>query len=293
MKRLTVAVSPCPNDTTIFGAWMLGLVPEAPAADFVFLDVENLNEAALGGRFDVVKVSAAVGLEVAGNCRILPAGAAFGLGVGPKLAVPAGMAGEARPEAVAVPGLLTTAARLLRAALADPAVAALPGVPAPGAAFVPVRYDRVAETARERNMAALLIHETALAPQRHGLRRILDLGRWWDEKTGGLPVPLGVIVGREDLGGQVLSAVARTIRKSLETALAGPAAVSPLVAALAIEKDGGVVDAHIRAYVNELSLDMGEGGRKALETLAAMGKSPTAPLPVLGESWYMPGDESA
>jgi predicted solute-binding protein len=69
--------------------------------------------------------------------------------------------------------------------------------------------------------------------------------------------------------------------------------VLPLVAALAVEKDGGVVEAHIRAYVNELSRDMGGAGKKALEALAAIGKSPAAPLPVLGESWYRPGDESA
>jgi len=293
MKRLTVAVSPCPNDTTIFGAWMLGLAPGAPEADFVFLDVENLNEAALSGRFDVIKVSAAVGLSLGESCRILPSGAAFGLKIGPKLAVPVGHTADERPAAVVVPGLLTTAARLLRAALADPDVAALPGLPGPDAAFIPVRYDRVAETAREQGLAALLIHETALAPERHGLRRVFDLGRWWDKKTGGLPVPLGVIVGRTQLGPDVLALVAQTMRRSLEMALADPAAVLPLVAALAVEKDGGVVEAHIRAYVNELSRDMGGAGKKALEALAAMGKSPAAPLPVLGESWYRPGDESA
>lgn len=293
MKRLTVAVSPCPNDTTIFGAWMLGLAPDAPAADFVFLDVENLNEAARDGRFDVIKVSAAVGLAVTDTCRILPSGAAFGLGIGPKLAVPEGLSASRRPDTVVVPGLLTTAARLLRAALADPAVAAVPGMPGPDAAFVPARYDQVAATARDRGAAALLIHETALAPERHGLRRILDLGRWWDDTTGGLPVPLGVIVGRKRLGDGTLRAVARTIAASLETALADPAAVAPLVSALAIEKDGGIVTAHIQAYVNDLSRDMGASGQKALETLAAMGKSPNAPLPALGESWYRPVDESA
>ncbi|MDQ7831769.1 MAG: MqnA/MqnD/SBP family protein [Desulfovibrionaceae bacterium] len=285
MRRLTVAVSPCPNDTAIFGAWMLGRVPDAPPADFVFLDVENLNEAALSGRFDIIKVSAAVGLEVGETCRILPAGAAFGLCVGPKLAVPQGLAGDRRPDTVIVPGLLTTAARLLRAALADPAVAALPGIPGPDAAFLPVRYDRVAETAARGHAAALLIHETALAPQRHGLRTILDLGRWWDEKTGGLPVPLGVIVGRTRLGEKTLRAAARSIRRSLETALADPAAVLPLISALAVEKDGGVVTAHIKAYVNDLSRDMGASGEKALAALAAMGKCPASPLPVLGKSW--------
>ncbi|QLA17279.1 MqnA/MqnD/SBP family protein [Desulfolutivibrio sulfoxidireducens] len=285
MKRLTVAISPCPNDTAIFGAWMLGLLPQAPKASFVFLDVENLNEAALSGRFDVIKVSAAVGVSLGGSCRILPSGAAFGLGVGPKLAVPAGADPADRARRVAVPGLLTTAARLLRAALADPEVAARPGMPVSDAAFLPVRYDRVAGTATETGCAALLIHETALAPERHGLKRILDLGQWWDRTTGGLPLPLGLIVGRENLGRDRLWAVARTIRESLEAALSRPEAVMPLIAAMAIEKDHGVVDAHIRAYVNELSRDMGETGRKALAALAGMGKTTPSPLPVLDESW--------
>jgi len=293
MKRMTVAVSPCPNDMAIFGAWILGLVPDAPRADFVFWDLENLNEAALAGRFDIIKVSAAVGLALGQSCRILPAGAAFGLGVGPKLAAPAGADAGLRPDTVIVPGLLTTAAMLLRAALADPAVAALPGIPAPDAAFVPVRYDLVAETAARGHAAALLIHETALVPERHGLRRILDLGRWWDEKTGGLPLPLGCIAGRTACGDDTLREAARTIRTSLDTALARPEAVLPLIRAMAIEKDGGVLDAHIKAYVNDLSRDMGPAGKKALSALAAMGKSPASPLPVLGESWYRPADESA
>jgi 1,4-dihydroxy-6-naphthoate synthase len=293
VKRLTVAVSPCPNDTAIFGAWMLGLVPDAPEASFVFLDVENLNQAALAGRFDVIKVSAAVGISLGGTCRILPSGAAFGLGVGPKLAVPAGADPKAVPRTVAVPGLLTTAALLLRAALADPEVAGRPGMPAPDAAFVPVRYDRVAGTATDTGGAALLIHETALAPERHGLKKVLDLGQWWDRATRGRPLPLGLIVGREGLGSDALRAVARTIRKSLETALARPEAVMPLISAMAIEKDRGVVDEHIRAYVNELSRDMGEAGRQALSFLARMAKSPGSPLPVLDESWYSAADESA
>lgn len=294
MKRLTVAISPCPNDTAIFGAWMLGLVPDAPQASFVFLDVENLNEAALADRYDVTKVSAAVGVLLAGSCRILPSGGAFGLNVGPKLAVPVGADPASVPRTVAVPGLLTTAALLLRAALADPEVAGQPGMPAPDAEFLPLRYDLAAgAAARGQAQAALLIHETALAPERHGLKKILDLGRWWNRTTGGLPLPLGLIVGREALGPDALRAVARTIRQSLETALARPEAVLPLISAMAVEKDRSVVDAHIRAYVNELSRDMGEAGRKALAALAGMGKSPASPLPVLEESWYSAADEPA
>ena len=175
MDVVSFAISPCPNDVTIFGALLLGRValPEA-RVEFVFEDVETLNEAALAGAYDVVKVSAAMAAPLAEAYAVLPAGAAFGFGAGPKLVVAKGFAG--RPRSVAVPGLRTTAATLLRAALAEDA----PGLPPPDAAFVPVRYDGIVAAVQSgRAEAGLLIHETALAAASHGLELLLDLGVWW------------------------------------------------------------------------------------------------------------------
>jgi 1,4-dihydroxy-6-naphthoate synthase len=277
-----VAISPCPNDVVIFGAWILGRVglPDTRAA-FAFEDVETLNEAALAGAYDVVKVSAAMAAPLDSTYAVLPSGAAFGFGAGPKLVVDKDFSG--RPRTVAVPGLRTTAATLLRAALAgdDPAL------PPPDAAFVPVRYDAIVGAVRSgRAEAGLLIHETALAAADHGLRLVLDLGRWWEARLPGVPVPLGVILAKKSLGTERLAALGELLRQSLAAAAAEPSLVAPLARLLAREKNEAVIQAHIKAYVGDLSRDMGETGARALMHLrtlaemAASGHFPAAsPLP--------------
>lgn len=269
MDAVSFAISPCPNDVVIFGAVILGRarLPDRRAT-FAFEDVETLNEAALAGTYDVVKVSAAMAAPLAGDYAVLPSGGAFGFGAGPKLVTAKGFAG--RPKTVAVPGLRTTAATLLRAALAEDR----PGRPVPDAAFVPVRYDGIVEAvASGRAEAGLLIHETALAAAGHGLDVALDLGVWWQEQMPDVPVPLGVILAKKSLGGQRIAALGALLRQSLLAAREEPGLVAPLVRLFAREIDQQVIDAHIKAYVGELSLDMGELGRAALTRLAGLAEA--------------------
>jgi 1,4-dihydroxy-6-naphthoate synthase len=255
-RPLSVAVSPCPNDTFIFAAWVLGLAP-GPQARFHWADVQRLNQDAAAGRFDVVKLSAAAALALEERYAILPCGGAFGTATGPKLV--ARPDSPQAPATVAVPGLDTTAFAVLRAALG------------PGFTPLPMRFDRIAAAvARGRADAGLLIHETALVPERHGLTLRLDLGAWWAGHTQGAPLPLGVIAVRRDLPPAARQGAAEAIRASLALARARREAVWPLVRALARELDDPTLEAHIAAYVDDRSLDMGPTGRAALETLRAL-----------------------
>lgn len=254
---MKVAISPCPNDTWIFGAWVLGLVEGPAPCRFVWHDVQELNEGAAAGRFDVVKVSAAAALDLPGHV-ILPCGGAFGIAHGPKLV--ACTPAPARLARIAVPGLATTAYRLLRAALEVDFEA------------VPVVFHAIPELVRQGAVdAGLLIHETALVYERLGLHLLLDLGAWWQDRSGGLPLPLGVIAMAAHHPPTLQAAVAATIRASLEHARAHPEAVLPLVRALAQELDAPTLANHIAAYANDYSLDMGETGRAALALLARLG----------------------
>lgn len=255
MEALRVAVSPCPNDTFIFGAWVLGYVPDAPDARFFWHDVEELNQAAGRGEYDVVKVSAVRGLALE-EYEILDAGAAFGRGAGPKLVALPGATKE--PKRIAVPGLMTTALALLRGALG------------PGFTAVPVIYDRIVEEVLSGRVdAGLLIHETALVPQRYGLEIRMDMGKWWDGQGAG-PLPLGVICGRKALGKETLAEVERTIRASLDAARENRERVWPLARSLARELDDPTLCAHVDAYVDDMSRSMGQAGRDALARLWAL-----------------------
>lgn len=253
-RAISVAVSPCPNDTAIFGSWILGQGQqlEALRASFVWADVEELNIAAAQGRHAVIKVSAAQALRLRENYAILSSGGAFGLFHGPKLV---SRKTEIPPRVIAVPGLHTTAVTLLQRAMGT-------------VELVPMRYDLIVNAVLTAQVdAGLLIHESALLLEQYGLHCLLDLGRWWAERTGGLPLPLGCILGQRSLGGSFLAEVEWQIRASLEHFHSRPEAVRPLIKALAREIDDAVLDAHIRAYVNDFSRDMGQRGREALAAL--------------------------
>lgn len=254
---LTAAISPCPNDIAIFGGWILGqgATTLGTQALFAFADVEELNQAAVENKYDLIKVSASQALRCTKEYEILSCGGAFGLEHGPKLV-------SAKPNplvhTIAVPGLMTTAATLLRRALTSPAK------------LLPMRYDLIVSAVLEgRVNAGLLIHESALLLDQYGLHCLLDLGRWWSKQTHGLPLPLGCILGRRALGKEVLQAVEQQIRSSLVFGLTHPDAVRPLIRAMAQELDDQVLNAHIHAYVNDYSRDMGQRGRLALNRLAA------------------------
>ena len=254
-----VAVSPCPNDTFIFAAWMLGLtVPDSGRpARFFWADVQDLNQQAAAGKRDVVKVSAVQGLALRQEYGILPCGGAFGLQAGPKVVKRPGRHPVRR---VGVPGLQTTAYALLR------------GAWGPDFEPIPLRYDRIPKAVQVGAVdAGLLIHESALVFARYGLECALDLGAWWTAHSGGLPLPLGVILVHHRLGEAAQEAIAAVIQASLRRARTTPEAVWPLVQALAQEMDQATLQAHINAYVNEFSLDhTSNGGDDALELLGQL-----------------------
>ncbi|MBE1424028.1 1,4-dihydroxy-6-naphthoate synthase [Desulfomicrobium macestii] len=259
MTPLSVAISPCPNDSFIFGAWVLGLTASPAGRDcrFFWHDVQELNQGAFAGAWDVIKVSAATALNLGDTYTILPCGGAFGLEHGPKLVTRKDFSGT--PHRIAVPGLDTTAACVLRAAL--------------GGNFVPVPmiFHAIVDAVRAGDVdAGLLIHETALVHDRYDLALRLDLGQWWREHTNALPFPLGCIVARNELGTDLHARIADSIRASILHARARQDSVMPFISSLARELDAITLEQHIAAYVNEYSLDMGPDGQAALNTLQTL-----------------------
>jgi 1,4-dihydroxy-6-naphthoate synthase len=259
---LSLAYSPCPNDTYIFAAWTKGMLAGAPQVEVVLDDVEALNEAALAGRHALTKVSYGAIPYLLGRYRILRAGGALGRGCGPLVVAKPGAAGEApalsslRPHArIAIPGSMTTAYLLLRLALQRPIDA------------IPMRFDRIVDAvARGEVDAGLIIHESRFTYQRAGLVQLSDLGAWWEGETGH-PIPLGAILARRDLDDGTTARIDETIRASLDFARADEAAVAPYVREHAFEMDDDVMRAHIALYVNAYSRDVGDEGLAAIEAL--------------------------
>jgi len=269
---LSLGFSPCPNDCFMFDAIVNQRIDlEGLEFSARLADVEALNQAAFAGDADVTKLSYHAYAFCIGDYVLLDAGSALGRNCGPLLISKRAIsrdevaAGRLR---IAIPGKYTTANFLL------------------GLAF-PQAHDRTPlvfseiESAllQDRFDAGLIIHENRFTYAAKGLKKIIDLGEFWEEETGA-PIPLGGIVIKRSIPDVVKQRVNRVIRRSVEYAFAHRTASLDYVRAHAQEMSEDVMYKHIDLYVNEYSVDLGTEGRRAVELLfdkaAATGIIPPA-----------------
>jgi 1,4-dihydroxy-6-naphthoate synthase len=250
---LSIAYSPCPNDTFVFHAWTHGLIEDAPAVDVTYADIDITNTAAERGDFDVVKVSYAALPWLMDRYDLLPCGGALGRGCGP-LVLSRGDLGDLDGKTVAVPSERSTAYLLFRLWASGQRPERIDVVP----------FTEIMPAVRDGKYdAGLVIHEARFTYQDYGLTSLVDLGEWWEGDTG-LPIPLGAILARKGLDIEALAAVARA---SVEYAWAHPDASAAYVAEHADEMSPSVQQQHIALYVNEFTRDLGEDGYAAVEAL--------------------------
>ena len=276
--KLTLGFSPCPNDCFMFDAIVHRRIDlEGLEFDVRMADVEALNVAAFAGSADVTKLSFHAFAHCAGAYVLLDAGSALGRNCGPLLisrrTIPAGeVAGGALR--IAIPGKFTTANLLL------------------GLAF-PAAQDKTEllfseiepAVASDRFDAGLIIHENRFTYEQRGLKKIIDLGEFWEGETGA-PIPLGGIVVRRALPEEVKLAVNRAVRRSVEYAFAHPQVSLPFVRQHAQEMSEEVMYRHIDLYVNDYSIDLGVDGRRAVELLLARGRA-TGTVPAVAETLFL------
>jgi len=264
---LRLAYSPCPNDTFIFHAWVRGLLPGAPAVEERLEDIDTLNQLAAGGEADVIKVSFYAFGHLRDRYALLHSGGALGRGCGPLIVArrdsslrPADSAGgvallaDALSRArVAIPGDRTTAALLANLFT--------------GAARqrVVLPFERIMPAVAAGEVdAGVIIHEGRFTYGALGLRRLIDLGEWW-EATTGLPIPLGGIAVSRALSRDLQGRVERAVFESVAYARAHPDSSRDYVAAHSQEIDPAVCQAHIDLYVNEATMEYGPEGEAAIE----------------------------
>ena len=228
----------------------------------VVSDIQTLNEWATEGRLEVTAISMGAYPSVADRYVLMPHGASMGLGYGPVVVArePLGL-DELRGLEIVIPGRLTTAYLVLRLALGeDVRVRELP-------------FDEILEEVSSgRADAGLLIHEGQLTYAGEGLNKILDLGEWWHGETG-LPLPLGVNAARRDLGdrlGDVSAVLGEAIRVGLENRDEAMAYAQQFGRGI----DAETADRFVAMYVNELTVDYGDEGRRAVAELLRRAGSP-------------------
>lgn len=261
--KLSIGISPCPNDTFIFDALLHDKIDTGGLEfDYVLEDVETLNTMALRGELDISKVSYGAVPHLLDPYVLLDAGGALGSGVGPLLV--SKKYNDTHPvpehEPIAIPGLNTTAHLLF--SLAYPHMQ--------HKVFMPFHEIETA-VVQGKVAAGVIIHENRFTYQQKGLHRICDLGEVWEKRTG-MPIPLGGIVAKRSLGNDTICKIDRLIRESLAYAFKHHASLPPFVLENAQEMQPDVMRKHINLYVNDYSLTLGKRGRAAVvELLQAAG----------------------
>lgn len=238
----------CPNDTFIFHALTHGRIAGVQVEE-VLADVETLNQWASQGRLELTKVSYHALFHVLEQYVALRSGGALGRGVGPLLVARPGV----QLKKVATPGHWTTAHLLLHLAQPQDTVC--------------MRYDLIIPAILSGEVdGGVLIHESRFAFQDYGLEARLDLGQWWEQDSG-LPLPLGAILARRDLGPERISQLDAAVAQSLQRAWQNPADSHEYIRQHAHELSQETIDRHIRTYVNEFSQDVGSEGEAAVREL--------------------------
>ena len=260
--QLSLGFSTCPNDTFIFDAMIHQKVDtEGLQFDVILADVEELNKNAFEGTIDITKLSYHAFAHVSNNYKLLTSGSALGYKNGPLLIskhkiYPDEVAGIK----VAIPGKFTTANLLFSIVYPQ----------------IKEKKDYLFSDIEDAILggevdAGLIIHENRFTYEKKGLKKIIDLGEEWEEKTNN-PIPLGGIVIHRKFDTETQQKVNRVLRRSVEFAFKNPDASYAYVKKYAQELNDEVIKKHINLYVNNFTANLGTEGKNAVETLFEMAK---------------------
>ena len=255
--NLSLGFSTCPNDTFVFDAMVNGRIDtEGLKFDLHLADVEELNQLAFAATLDVTKVSYHAFACLSANYQLLTSGSALGFGCGPLLISKHKIYPDELEELkIAIPGKYTTANLLLSIAWPN------------------LRHKKeylfsdIEEVILSGEAdAGVIIHENRFTYQEKGLRKIIDLGEYWEGLTG-LPIPLGGIIAKRELSHEIRLKINRVLRRSVEYAFERPNESLPFVKQHAQAMEESVMCSHIELYVNDFTVDLGEKGREAIQVL--------------------------
>ena len=271
MTKINLAISTCPNDTFAFHAILENQVDLLGLEfDIRLLDIQQLNSGLFGGQFDVAKASFHAAALLTDQTVVLPSGSALGFGVGPLLlsARPKTNPNQTTdlPHTVLCPGEHTTATMLFRIFYAD-------AINNGNVSLKQTLFSEIMpELENSRADFGVCIHEGRFTWEDAGLDCVEDLGTRWEAETKS-PLPLGGILANRNLGNDVIGRVQSVIQASVQWGLDHPDQTIPTMRASAQEFSDEVLMQHVKLYVNQWTVELGEVGQQALHVLSEKAKS--------------------
>ena len=253
-RLVRVGHSPDPDDAFMFHALTTGLI-DTPGYNFehVLLDIETLNEKAMNGEYEVSAVSIHAFPDISDKYTLMNCGASMGEGYGPMLVSSNPMnLDEACSKPIAIPGDKTSAHLALKLACGEVDTVIVP-------------FDEIIPRILSGEFTSgVIIHEGQLTWASHGLNLVLDLGIWWNERTGGLPLPLGGNVVRNDLGDELCNQITAWVKQSIEIAINNPEGALEFARQWGRGIDEETNSKFVQMYVNERTIDYEDEGRSSI-----------------------------
>ncbi len=259
--RITVGHTPDADDAFMFYGMLTGAVPSPGfEVEHVIGDIESLNRGAKNPSLDVTAVSVHACAYIRGY-TILRSGGSFGLNYGPILIGRDMMSlDEARGRKIAVPGRMTSAFLLLQLMIGR-------------FEYVEMDFDKIPEAVKNGDVdVGLAIHETQLSHMQEGVQKILDVGEWWNDTTGGLAVPLGINVMRTELGEDTIARFDRYLQESIKYGLEHMEDALDYAMQYSRGKPRELIGRFVRMYVNHVTVNMKESGEQSIRKMFEMAR---------------------
>jgi len=254
---LTLGHSPDPDDAFMFYALAKHRI-DTGDLDFehILQDIETLNLRAMRKELDITAVSIHAYAYLQDAYVLLPHGASMGEGYGPMVVARDEMSiDDLRSRIIAVPGVMTSAFLELKLMMGNFKFTVLP-------------FDRILQAVAEGLVdAGLIIHEGQLTFGKLGLHQIVNLGEWWRDRTGGLPLPLGGNAIRRSFGPEKIARVSGFLKDSIVYGLEHRREAVEHAMQYARDMTTDLADEFVGMYVNERTVDYGDEGREAVHRL--------------------------
>ncbi len=264
MKRcveISVGHTPDSDDAFMFYGMFNGKVN---STDFtikhIIEDIEKLNRKALNPELDVTAVSVHACTYIP-DYTILRSGGSFGIGYGPIVTAKKIMnVKQLKNAKIAIPGKMTSAFLLLQLMIGK-------------FDFIEMNFNEIPKAVKNNQVdAGLIIHETQLSYEQEGNKKILDVGKWWDEKTNGLPVPLGVNVMKSEFGLDTIKKFDSFLQESIEYGLKHQDKAIDYAMKYSRGKPRELIKKFVKMYVNDVTVNMGTMGEKSIRKMFQMAK---------------------
>lgn len=260
-RIIRVGHSPDPDDAFMFYGLSSGKIKlEGIKIEHILEDIQSLNQRAMTAELEVTAISAHAFPYVAQHYWLMRTGASMGEGYGPVLVSKRYKSlEELKGKIVATPGKMTTATLLFK-------------IFTEGVMNIDIPFDQIMERVEKGEFdAGLIIHEGQITYQEQGFTKILDFGELWARLYENLPLPLGLDVVRKDLGEATAISLSEGIRKSIHYGYTHQSEAIPYALGYGRGINEELGSKFVKMYVSELTVDMGERGKKALELLYTLG----------------------